>query len=102
MIPVLQAGQGFLDDGIFSYKGKFKDAVKKLVQYIKKRAQKGGNLKQTKVKLPFINYDNNMIKDKLLFSSSELKTLKSKFKKDFSNLNKDPPYRYQRALSRLV
>jgi hypothetical protein len=25
--------------------------VKKLVQYIKKRAQKGGNLKQTKVKL---------------------------------------------------
>jgi hypothetical protein len=51
MIPVLQAGQGFLDDGIFSYKGKFKDAVKKLVQYIKKRAQKGGNLKQTKVKL---------------------------------------------------
>ena len=45
-------------------------------------------IKQTKVKLPFINYDNSMIKDKLLFSSSELKTLKSKFK-NFSNLNKD-------------
>ena len=29
------------------------------------------------------------MQDKLLFSSSELKTLKSKFKKDFSNLNKD-------------
>ena len=51
MIPVLQAGQGFLDDGVFSHKGKFKDAVKKLVQYIKKRAQGGGNLKQTKVEL---------------------------------------------------
>jgi len=48
IIPVLQAGQGFLDDGQFSFKGLYKQAVKALVKYLKKR---GGNIKQAKVSL---------------------------------------------------
>ena len=77
-----------LEDTKVHYDGTVREFNNNIIQF----SYNGNGLnqiKQTKVKLPFINYDNNMIKDKLLFSSSELKILKSKFKKDFSNLNKD-------------
>tara|TARA_A100001011_G_C13936609_1_gene685391 strand:+ start:166 stop:477 length:312 start_codon:yes stop_codon:yes gene_type:complete len=51
IIPVLQAGQGFLDDGQFSFKGLYKKAVKALAKFLKKRAGKEGNVKQAKVNL---------------------------------------------------
>ena len=51
ILPVQTSGQGFLDDGEFSFKGLFKKAVQALVKYLKTRAKGGGNIKQAKVTL---------------------------------------------------
>ena len=50
-VPVATAGQGFLDDGEFSFKGVFKKAVQALVKYLKRSAGPGAQLKQAKVEL---------------------------------------------------
>lgn len=51
ILPSMAAGQGFLDDGRFSFKGLYKQAVKALVKYLKGRAGRDGNIKQAKVTL---------------------------------------------------
>lgn len=50
-VPVATQGQGFLDDGEFSFKGLFKKAVQALVKYLKKSTGPGARLKQAKVEL---------------------------------------------------
>ena len=50
-VPVKNPSISYIDDGEFSFKGKFKDAVKKLADYLKKSAPKGTMIKQAMVKL---------------------------------------------------
>ena len=50
-VPVKNPSISYIDDGEFSFKGKFKDAVKKLSDYLKKTAPRGTVIKQAMVKL---------------------------------------------------
>lgn len=77
-----------LEDTRVHYDGSVREFNNNIIQFCY-----NGNginqVKQTKILFHFVNYNDSMIQEKLLFSKSELITLKKKFKKDFSKLNND-------------
>ena len=50
-VPVSDEGISYIDDGIFSFKGKYKDALKALHKFLKSSYGGEGNIKQSVVKL---------------------------------------------------
>ena len=77
-----------LEDTRVHYDGSVREFNNNIIQFCY-----NGNginqVKQTKVLFHFVNYNDKELENKMLFSKVELKTLKGKFKKDFSKLNND-------------